>query len=82
MEAFRGCKNLKNIVIKTSDLVKQGVGTDALKGLNAKAVATVPESKLSEYKKILKNKGQQKGLMEKNRRYKEERWKKRRKYQK
>lgn len=57
MEAFRGCKNLKNIVIKTSDLVKQGVGTDALKGLNAKAVATVPESKLSEYKKILKAKG-------------------------
>lgn len=57
MEAFRGCKNLKSIVIKTPDLVKQGIGTDAFKGLNAKAVVTVPESKLSEYKKILKAKG-------------------------
>lgn len=55
--AFYGCKNLKTIVIKTSNLTSTSVKADAFKGLNAKAVVTVPEKKLTSYKKILKSKG-------------------------
>lgn len=56
-KAFYGCKNLKTIVIKTSNLTSTNVKADAFKGLNAKVVVTVPENKLKAYKKILKSKG-------------------------
>ena len=56
-KAFYGCKNLKNITINTFSLKAKTVGTAAFKGLNAKAVVTVPENKLKAYKKILKSKG-------------------------
>lgn len=55
--AFYGCKNLKTIVIKTSNLTSTSVKAGAFKGLNAKTVVTVPEKKLTSYKKILKAKG-------------------------
>lgn len=56
-KAFYGCKNLKNITINTFNLKSKTVGTAAFKGLNSKAVVTVPENKLKAYKKILKSKG-------------------------
>ncbi len=56
-KAFYGCKNLKTIVIKTSNLTSTSVKADAFKGLNAKVVVNVPENKLAAYKKILKAKG-------------------------
>lgn len=55
--AFYGCKNLKTITIKTIDLVKSGIGANAFKGLNEKAVITVPSEKLDAYKELLKNRG-------------------------
>lgn len=56
-KAFYGCKKLKNITIKTFNLTTKTVGAAAFKGLNSKAVVTVPENKLATYKKILKAKG-------------------------
>lgn len=56
-KAFYGCKNLKDITIKASNLTKSGVKANAFKGINSKAVIKVPEQKLSEYKKILNTRG-------------------------
>lgn len=56
-KAFYGCKNLKNITINTFNLKSKTVGAAAFKGLNSKAVVTVPENKLNAYKKIFKAKG-------------------------
>lgn len=56
-KAFYNCKNLTKITIKTEHLTKSSVGTNAFKGLNAKAVITVPKQKLDSYKIILKSKG-------------------------
>ena len=56
-KAFYNCKNLTKITIKTEHLTKSSVGTNAFKGLNAKAVITVPKQKLDSYKTILKSKG-------------------------
>ena len=56
-KAFYGCKNLKSITINTFNLKSKTVGAAAFKGLNSKAVVTVPENKLAAYKKILKSKG-------------------------
>ena len=55
-QAFYGCKNLKQIVIKSSFI--KSVGKDALKGINKKAVIKVPKSKLKSYQKKFKKKGQ------------------------
>ena len=55
--AFLGCKNLNNITVKTSLLTKKSVGKDAFKGINAKAVAKVPNKKLKAYKPILQTAG-------------------------
>ncbi|MFG6329085.1 MAG: leucine-rich repeat protein, partial [Lachnospiraceae bacterium] len=55
--AFYGCKNLKTVTIKTANLTNASVKAGAFKGLNTKAVVTVPEQKLAGYKKILKAKG-------------------------
>lgn len=56
-KAFYGCKNLKDITIKASNLNADGIQTKAFQGINSKAVIKVPEQKLSEYKKMLKAKG-------------------------
>ena len=56
--AFNGCKNLKNITIKSTNL--KSVGKNALKGINAKAKIKVPSKKLKAYNKLLKGKGQAK----------------------
>ena len=53
-KAFYGCKNLKNITIKTTKLTKKRVGSKAFSGIHAKAVIKVPKKKQSAYKKILK----------------------------
>ena len=55
--AFSGCKNLKNVNIKTTKLTKKTVGANAFKGINAKAKVKVPKSKLKDYKTILKARG-------------------------
>ncbi len=56
-KAFYGCKNLKTVTINTTKLTNSSVKANAFKGLNSKAVVTVPENKLIAYKKILKAKG-------------------------
>ena len=58
--AFEGCKKLKTITFKTTKLSK--VGSKAFKGIHAKACMKVPKTKLKEYKKKLKNKGQRKSV--------------------
>ena len=56
-QAFYGCKNLKNITIKTTKLTKKRVGSKAFFGIHAKAVIKVPKKKLSAYRKMLKARG-------------------------
>ena len=53
--AFYNCKKLKKITIKSG--VLKTVGTNAFKGIYAKATIKVPAKKLSAYKKLLKKKG-------------------------
>ena len=55
-KAFLGAKKLKSITIKTTTL--KNVGKNALKNIYSKATIKVPASKLTAYKKLLKNKGQ------------------------
>ena len=56
-KAFYGCKNLKNITVKTTKLTKKRVGSKAFSGIHAKAVIKVPKKKLSAYRKMLKARG-------------------------
>lgn len=58
--AFKGCKNLKTIKIKTTKLTKKNVGKNAFSGIHKKAKATVPKTKLKTYKKMLKARGMKK----------------------
>lgn len=55
-QAFYGCKNLKSITVKSKVLKK--VGSKAFKGIHTKAKIKVPKTKLKDYKKRLKGKGQ------------------------
>lgn len=55
--AFKGCSNLKSIVIKTKKLTAKKVGSNAFKGINSKAKVKVPGGKVKAYKKIVKSKG-------------------------
>lgn len=55
-QAFYNCKKLKNITVTAKGITK--VGTNALKGIDKKAVLKVPSSKLKKYKALFKNKGQ------------------------
>lgn len=57
INAFYGCKNLRSITINSKTIADYSVGANAFKGLNAKAVATVPSEKLACYKAILKSRG-------------------------
>lgn len=52
--AFKGCKKLKKITIKTTKL--KTVGKNAFKGINKKAVFRVPKKKYKKYKKLFKSK--------------------------
>ena len=56
-QAFAGCKNLKNITIKTSYLTKKNVGAGAFKGISAKAVIKVSKKQFKAYQKLLISKG-------------------------
>ncbi|MBD5106182.1 MAG: leucine-rich repeat protein [Lachnospiraceae bacterium] len=56
-KAFYGCKKLKTITIKTTKLTSKKVGSQAFKGIAAKATIKVPKKKLAAYKKLLKTKG-------------------------
>lgn len=53
--AFKNCGKLKTIVIKSKNITK--VGKNALKGTAKNLVIKVPASKVSAYKKLFKNKG-------------------------
>jgi len=55
-KAFYNCKSLKKITVKST--VLSSCGKNAFKGINKKAVITVPKNKLKAYKKLFKNKGQ------------------------
>ncbi len=54
-DAFKNCGKLKTIVIKSTSITK--VGKDALKGTAKNLVIKVPANKVSAYKKLFKNKG-------------------------
>ena len=56
--AFKDCKNLKTIQVKST--VLKSVGANALKNINAKAKIKVPAAKKKVYTKLFKNKGQKK----------------------
>lgn len=56
--SFASCSKLKKITIKSTKLKKVGKGT--WKGIAKKAVIKVPKKQLKKYKKLLKNKGQNK----------------------
>lgn len=52
--AFRGCKNLKSITVKTTKLKASKVGKNAFKGINKKAVFKLPKKKFKVYKAIFR----------------------------
>ena len=56
-EAFAKCKNLKKITIKTAYLSSKKVGTNAFKGIHAKATIKVPKKQKKAYQKLLKARG-------------------------
>ena len=55
--AFKNCKNLKKIVIKTKNLTSKNVGKNVFKGISKKAVIKVPKAKVKAYKKLIIEKG-------------------------
>ncbi|MDE6023875.1 MAG: leucine-rich repeat domain-containing protein [Lachnospiraceae bacterium] len=56
-QAFYGCKKLKSITINTTKLKSSNIGSNAFKGIHAKATIKVPKSKKTAYIKLLKSKG-------------------------
>jgi hypothetical protein len=56
-QAFYGCKNLKQITIKTTGLTKKNVGSKAFTGIYKKAKIQVPKSVRASYRKLLLTKG-------------------------
>lgn len=56
-KAFYKCKKLKSITIQSKKLTGKNVGSNAFRGIYAKASIKVPKSKLPAYKKLLKAKG-------------------------
>lgn len=55
--AFKGCKNLKTIVIKSTKLKSKNLSKNAFKGLTKKTVIKVPKKKYKAYKKLFRKKG-------------------------
>jgi len=56
-DAFRDCPNLKDITIKTELLTADTVGENVFTGIHGDAVIRCPESKVEEYRILLKEKG-------------------------
>ncbi len=56
-KAFYKCKKLKKLTIYSAKLKSKNVGSNAWKGIYAKAKVEVPKGKVKEYKKIFKSKG-------------------------
>ena len=56
-KAFYGCKALTTVTLKTTKLTNSNVGAKAFGKTKASCTFKVPKSKVSAYKKILKNKG-------------------------
>lgn len=56
-KAFYNCKNLNKITIKTKSLKASNIGSKAFANINAKAKVSVPKTKKSAYKAILKKRG-------------------------
>lgn len=56
-QAFKNCKKLKKITIKSAKLKKGSVGAGAFQGIVKKATIKVPKKKLKAYKKFLPKKG-------------------------
>ena len=55
--AFKNCKKLKKIVIKSKKLVSKNIGKNAFKGIPKNAVIKVPKGKVKAYKKFIIKKG-------------------------
>ena len=55
--AFKGCKKLKTITIKSGKLTKKSIRKGAFKGISSKTVIKVPKKKLKAYKKLFRQKG-------------------------
>ena len=55
--AFKGCKNLKTLTIKSTQLTKKNISKNAFKGVTKKTTIKVPKKKLTSYKKLFKSKG-------------------------
>ena len=55
--AFKNCKNLKNIIIKSTKLNKNSIGKNAFKGISKKATFKCPKKQLKNYKKWIKKAG-------------------------
>lgn len=55
--AFKNCKNLKKIVIKSKKLVSKNIGKNIFKGISKNAVIKVPKGKVKAYKKFIIKKG-------------------------
>lgn len=53
-KAFYGCKNLKNIVIKTTKLKKNSIGKKAFANISKKPTFKVPKKKLKNYRTFIK----------------------------
>lgn len=53
-EAFKNCKSLRKIVIKSTKLKK--VGNNAVKGIHKKAVITCGKKNVKAYKKLFSKK--------------------------
>ena len=56
-DAFRDCPKLKNITIETELLTADTIGANVFTGIHSDAVIHCPESKVEEYRKLLKEKG-------------------------
>lgn len=55
--AFRNCKKLKMVIIRSTSLTNKRVGAKAFQGIASNAKVKVPKSKYSAYRKLLKKKG-------------------------
>ena len=60
--AFKNCKNLKVITIKSKKLNKKSISKNAFKGISKKVVIKVPKNKKKAYKKLFRSKGLNKSI--------------------
>ncbi len=60
--AFKNCKNLKVITIKSKKLNKKSISKNAFKGISKKVVIKVPKNKKKAYKKLFQSKGLNKSI--------------------